>query len=170
MSAAAWRGFAVIPPAHRRVLLSAWHARRSRGLLWFLGLAGLLLASLQIAVWWFTHQQTPRFTILTAMGVTVLATVWIWATLVSNVLLQNHPHTARLLPAQVPVLRNTLLGTAALLCAVTTLLSWFAGGPVLATAAGMALGLALLAVLLRWTWLGVLVAALGFWLPYFGSG
>jgi hypothetical protein len=70
----------------------------------------------------------------------------------------------------VPVLRNTLLSTAALLCAVTTLLSWLAGGPVLATAAGMALGLALLAVVLRGAWVGVLIAALGFSLPFLSVG
>jgi hypothetical protein len=53
---------------------------------------------------------------------------------------------------------------------VTTLLSWLAGGPVLGVATGMALGLALLAVVLRWAWVGVLIAALGFSLPLLSVG
>jgi hypothetical protein len=85
-----------------------------------------------------------------------------------NVLQQNHPHTARLLPAQVFVLRNTLRITGALLCAATTLLSWLAGGPVLGVAASMALGLASLALCLRWIWLWTLVVMLGWALPYLG--
>jgi hypothetical protein len=93
-----------------------------------------------------------------------------WAMLVFNVLRQNHPHTARLLPAQLPALRNTLLGTAALLCAVSTLLSWLAGGPVLATAAGMALGLASVALSLRWPWVWLVVATLGSSLPLLSVG
>jgi hypothetical protein len=85
-----------------------------------------------------------------------------------NVLQQNHPHTARLLPAQVFVLRNTLRITGALLCATTTLLSWLAGGPVLGLAAGMALGLAWLALTLRWVWLWPVGIALIFLLMYLG--
>ena len=177
MSAADRNGFKVIPTAYRQVLLSALQANRNRSSLWFLALVGLpVLVSVLGSSWWFIRKLPFTVSIsattiaLTAMPFAAIVLVAAWAMLVFNVLLQNHPHTARLLPAQVPVLRNTLLGTAALLCAVSTLLSWLAGGPVLATAAGMALGLALLAVALRLAWVGVLIAALGFSLPLLSVG
>jgi hypothetical protein len=105
-----------------------------------------------------------------AMPFTAIVLVWAWVKLVYNVLLQNHPHTARLLPAQVPVLRNTLLGMAVLMCAVPTLLSWLAGGPMLAVTAGMALGLALVALCVRWVWLWAGLVVLGFSLSILSKG
>jgi hypothetical protein len=153
MSAASWNGFVVMRIAPQRALLSAWQANCNRGSMWFLGLMGLLLASLPITVWWFTHERDPQFTILAAAAVMGIATVAAWAMLAFNLLLQNHPHSARLLPAQVPVLRTTLWATGALLCALATLLGWLAGGPVLATAAGTALVLGWSVLCLRWAWL-----------------
>lgn len=169
MSAAAWKGFAVIPTAHRQVLLSAWQANRSRGAMWFLGLVGLLLALLPVVLWWLTPDHSLQASFEAMVSVSVVAIISLWGVLVNNVLLQNHPHTARLLPAQVPVLRNTLLGMAALLCALTTLLSWLAGGPVLGVAAGMAVGLASLALCLRWLWPWIFVTMLAWVLPYLGA-
>jgi hypothetical protein len=170
MSAAASKGFTLIPTAHRRVLLSAWQANRTRGSMWYFGFLGLVLASVAVWAWWPSPGQSPQGSVFTAMITTIFSAlaispivlVWAWAKLVYNVLLQNHPHMARLLPAQVPVLRNTLLGTAALLCAVPTLLSWVFGGPVLAIAAGLALGLASVALCVRWVWLWPLCVTLGF--------
>lgn len=177
MSAASWNGHDAMRTAPRRVLLSAWQANRSRGSMWYFGFLGLLLASVMVWTWWSSRGQTPQHTaftvvfttIFSAVAIAVIVLVGAWAKLVSNVLLQNHPHTARLLPAQVPVLRNTLCATASLLCALGALLSWLAGGPVLAIAAGMALGLALLALCQRWVWLWPLVVMLGWALPYLGA-
>jgi hypothetical protein len=176
MSAADWRSFAVIPTAHRRVLLSAWQANRNPRSLWFLALACLPVASVPVSMWWYTHTLpvTVSFPVTAivfmAMPFASIVLVAAWAMLLFNVLLQNHPHTARLLPAQVPVLRNTLCATAALLCGIATLLSWIADGPVLAIAAGMALGLAWLALILRWGWLWVVIGITPVWaLPSLGA-
>jgi hypothetical protein len=148
MSAVAWSSRDVMRTAPRQVLLSAWQANRSRGSMWFRGL--MVFAVLADAV-------------TSAWILTPIALLVAWSMLVSNVLLQNDPHTARLLPAQVPVLRNTLLGMAALLCITNTLLSWLLGRPVLVTAAGTAFWLVLFAWWQRWPWLGGPLAITFIW-------
>ena len=168
MSAAAWSSRDVMRTAPRRVLLSAWQANRSRGSMWFLGVLGLLLAVLPVVLWWLTPDRSLQVGFEAAVAESVVAFILFWGVLVNNVLLQNHPHTARLLPAQVSVLRNTLLGMAALVCALTTLLSWLAGGPVLDVAVGSALGLVWLAWCGRWVWLWMLGGMLFLALPFLG--
>jgi hypothetical protein len=97
-----------------------------------------------------------------------------WAIFIGNVLQQNHPTIARLVPHHASQLRLALLVAWALVILVAAALPGFAFGAPLAWACGTAASLAVLAAALRWPllWLAGIVApfAVGGLTQAFGAG
>jgi hypothetical protein len=138
------------------VVASAWRVLDERGtrLPWIL-LAMLLLslAPMELLLPAGTAVKLGGlFAVLLACGA-----LGLWLMFVFNVLRQNHPHWARLVPGHLAVLRHALyLGAAAITIGSATLAAW--GGWSWPVAALIAAPLcATVACALRWPWL---------WLPY----
>ncbi|MEP6874876.1 MAG: hypothetical protein ABI887_10970 [Burkholderiales bacterium] len=138
-----------------RVLLAPWQQRRNQGAMWpwllILGVVGVpALACL----------ATPTSNLVRAVALNVLAMPlaggWIWVLL--NLMKQNHPTAARLVPGQLRTLRCVLFGAWLGFTGLGVLLGAAVGHP-WAAAAGTALLLTLLMWLVRVPILGVF-----FWL------
>ena len=139
-----------------RILVGPWQQRRNQGGLWGLGLIALL-STLVVAVVAMVNSGSARG--YAAITVPVLGPLWMlgaWALLVLNVLEQNHPTFARLLPRQVGRLRVTLVAAWATAVGLAAMAAACIGLPALAWATATAAGLLALAAALRWPLLWLL--------------
>ncbi len=139
-----------------RVLAAPWQQRRNIGSLW--GLVFVVLACSSFPVILFTisllgskeaHVLRHTAELSAWIGAGALLVVG-WAMLVGNVLQQNHPALARLVPGHVGRLRAGLLAAWAVLILAAAAGPGFALDAPLAWACGAAAALALLAAALRW--------------------
>jgi hypothetical protein len=145
------------PQSLARILAAPWHQRRNAGSLWGVALVIALCfaAPVGLLAWHWLFADRPDDPLLVAAG----RSFWIgvaallvagWAMLVGNVLQQNHPTMARLVPHQASQLRLALLVAWALASLAAAALPGFAFDAPLAWACGVAAALALLAACLRW--------------------
>lgn len=146
------------PQAVARILAAPWHQRRNAGSLWGIALvvALCLAAPVGLLAWhWLFAPGRSDDPLLGAAG----RSFWVgvaallvagWAMLVGNVLQQNHPTIARLVPHHASQLRLALLVAWALASLAAAALPGFAFDAPLAWACGVAAALALLAACLRW--------------------
>ncbi len=162
-----------------RILAGPWQQRMNQGERWgaLLVLALCLLAPGAMFTWsmFFEPAEAERLR-HAAVTTYVVAAAWLllagWAMLVANVLRQNDPTLARLVPTHVSRLREALL----LAWALLTLLAAVGPGRYfdapLAWACGAAGASALLAAALRWPplWFAGLAAPLLAGAPYDWSG
>ncbi|HWH82357.1 MAG TPA: hypothetical protein VNU71_08980, partial [Burkholderiaceae bacterium] len=130
-----------------RVLAAAWQQRRNTGSVRVWAVLGAL-AVIVLAVCAATLRREVAFWLLTSMLAT--AVVGAWGMLVANLLQQNEPHAARLVPTHVSALRR-VAGAVAAGYVVVALATALAFG--LETAAALAIGLAAFATLLVVAWL-----------------
>lgn len=108
-------------------------------------LALVALPALAAMAWGGSTQR-----LLVPLGLSVAVVVTAWCLLVGNLLLQNQPHAARLVPGHVGRLRQVLL-LAWLLASLVVTAALLAGGLTLGPAWLLAAGgLALLGLLVRW--------------------
>ena len=146
-----------------RILAAPWQQRLGTGGRWSLLLvvAACLSIPVLLLVLGLLSGPGPRAEALHAGAV---GSTWIclfsllvmgWAMLVSNVLQQNHPTFARLVPHHPGQLRTALLVGWAMVSLSAAALPGFAFGAPLAWACGAAGGLALLAAAIRWPMLCV---------------
>ena len=154
-------------PALARVLAAPWQQRRNAGSLWGLFFVVLACASfpiLLLALSLFgdaSQADTMRHKAGLSAWIGAAALLLVgWAMLVGNVLQQNHPTLARLVPSHVGRLRAGLLAAWAVLILAAAAGPGFALGAPLAWACGAATALAVAAAVLRWPvlWLGMLAA------------
>ena len=149
------------------VLAAPWQQRRNVGGLWGLAVVVALCSAAPIGLWiWSLLAGSP---VAERLHNSAKASAWVgvgallmagWAVLVGNVLQQNHPTLARLVPGHVARLRSALLVAWAMLVLVAAGAPGFAFDAPLAWACGMAAVLALFAAALRWPLL---------WLPGFAA-
>ena len=150
-----------------RVLAAPWQRRRNIGSLW--GLFFVVLACSIFPILLFAVSLLGDPSQADAMRHKAALSAWIgaaalllvgWAMLVGNVLQQNHPALARLVPGHVGRLRAGLLAAWAFLILAAAAGPGFALGAPLAWACGAAATLAVAAAVLRWPvlWLGALAA------------
>ena len=158
----------------RRILAAPWHQRRNNKGLWMVVLIVALCCSVPAALLgWSLFQKSPELAAsmrhsAAASGriaALTLLVAW-WATIVANVLEQNHPTLARLVPHHPAQLRVALLAGGAGLVAFASLLLYREVPDPLACAVAAAIALALLAAAIRWPWL----FALGCAAPYLVTG
>jgi hypothetical protein len=153
--------------AHLKVLLAPWQLRRSRGELWSLAVVGLALLSLP--VFFITIAAETRRVeagLLSALAVLGLVLLAAWPMLVSNLLLQNDPHCARLVPGHTRVLRQAAWVVAGVLVAGATLTSVALGGPAWPVALGSTVFLVGIALGVRWPVLFFVPAVAGWTAPW----
>ena len=157
-----------------RVLAAPWHQRRNSSGLWGVALIVALcaLAPVSLSIWSLladpglaeSLQGGARRSALVGIAALLAAA---WAMLVSNVLQQNHPTLARLVPGHVGRLRGALLVAWALLVLFAAGVPGFAFGAPLAWACGMAVALLFLAAALRWPLLWLAGIAMPFAMSWF---
>jgi hypothetical protein len=138
-----------------RVLLGPWQQRRNQAGLWGLAIIAFACILLVIAIGFARGGSARGF----VLGTVVLLGMWsagAWALLVLNVLEQNHPTFARLVPRQPRHLRAALLLSWAALIGFTALAGAAFSAPVLAWATAAAALLVVLAAALRWPLLWLL--------------
>lgn len=156
------------PQAVARILAAPLHQRRNVGGRWGVALVLVLCfaAPVVLTTWSLFATAGPQAEQLRVgaggsfwIGVGALLVVG-WSMFVGNVLQQNHPTLARLVPHHASQLRLALLVGWALACLAATALPGFAFGAPLAWGCGTAAALAVLAAALRWPllWLGGLAA------------
>jgi len=153
-----------------RILAAPLHQRRNAGSRWGVALVLTLCfaAPVVLGAWSFLTTSEQRADMLRVgaggsfwIGVGALLVVG-WAMFVGNVLQQNHPTLARLVPHHASQLRLALLVGWAFACLAATALPGVAFGAPLAWGCGTAGALVLLAAALRWPllWLGGIAAPL----------
>ena len=149
-------------PSMARILLSPWQQRLSIGGRWSLFVvvaACLAIPALLLVASLFGDpgQQASMLRGATkSLWICLFAILVMgWAMLVSNVLQQNHPTLARLVPHHPVQLRAALLVAWAMVSLAAAAMPGFAFGAPLAWACGAAGGLALLATVMRWPMLGL---------------
>lgn len=108
-----------------------------------MSLAGLLPAA------WLAAVPLLRIVSLLGWALLMAAAIYGWTALLSNLLQQNHPRFARIVPGQVRALRHTLWAVAATLCALAAVIAAAAGGSALAGVTFAALVCAGVAMVLR---------------------
>jgi hypothetical protein len=155
------------------VLASVWRACGRAG--WVgAGLLGALLAVLAAlaaapqGVGWLPSAGLRRVLLFVCPSVSALVIVAFWMRLVVNVLQQNDPQLARLLPGQVRALRAALCGLAVSVGLTAALISVSFGGPLLAVLAGVLATLTGMAAVLRWPLSGFALMALSWSAPLLG--
>ncbi len=157
-----------------RVLAAPWQQRCNAGGLWGLALIAALcaVAPVSLSIWSLLanpalaeslHEGVKRSAML---GIAALLIAG-WAILVSNVLQQNHPTLASLVPGHVGRLRGALLVVWALLVLVAAGVPGFLFDAPLAWACGMAVALLFLAAALRWPPLWLPGIAMPFLMSWF---
>ena len=159
------------------VLAAPWHQRRNAGGLWgIFVVVALCFSAPVVLLTWSLFLEPGRHAVL--MRIAAGRSAWVglaalliagWAMLVGNVLRQNHPTIARLVPHHTGQLRLALLVAWALVSLVAAALPGFAFDAPLGWACGVAAALALLAACLRWPvlWLLGIVAPFGVnWLTH----
>jgi hypothetical protein len=151
-----------------RILAAPLHQRRNVGNRWAVALVLTLCfaAPVVLGAWSLLATSEHQAEMLRIgaggsfwIGVGALLVVG-WAMFVGNVLQQNHPTLARLLPHHASQLRLALLVGWALACLAATALPGFAFGAPLAWGCGTAVALVLLSAAVRWPllWLGGIAA------------
>lgn len=156
------------PQALARILAAPWHQRRNAGGRW--GPACVLVlcfaAPVVLYTWSLLTSHRPQAEMLRIgaggsfwVGVGALLVVG-WAMVVGNILQQNHPTQARLVPHQPGQLRLALLVAWALASLAAAALPGFAFDAPLAWGCGAAGALVLLAAAVRWPllWLAGIAA------------
>jgi len=136
------------------VLHSAWQARRNRGSLWLpIGLLSLVVL-VPVVLWVVlpAERAARAVPIVTAL-LAVLASLTAWTMLAFNVLRQNHPHWAAVVPGHASALRQALLVAVVCISALSGLIGTWAGWPFIATALCVAATCAAVACAMRWWWL-----------------
>ncbi len=148
-------------PAHSsplaRVLVAPWQHRRNAGSLWGVAFIVLACSAFPVVLFALSVLGDPgqaaflrhKAALSGWIGVGALLVVG-WAMLVGNVLRQNHPALARLVPGHVGHLRAALLVAWAMLILVAAAGPGFAQDAPLAWACGTAAALAVFAAALRW--------------------
>ena len=156
------------PHALARILAAPWHQRRNAGGRW--GLALVLALCFAAPVVLFTWSLVSRSSQQSAMlRISAGASFWVgvgallvvgWAMVVGNLLQQNHPTQARLLPHHPGQLRLALLVAWASASLAAAGLPGFAFDAPLAWGCGAAAALVALAAALRWPllWLAGIAA------------
>jgi hypothetical protein len=148
-------------PAHStalaHVLAAPWQQRRNvhglRGLLFVLALCGAAPGVLYTASLFSEPSTADRLRFGAVLSVTIgLGAIVLvgWAMLVGNLLQQNHPTFARLVPGHVGRLRSALLAAWAALVLCAAAGPGFLLDAPAAWACAAAAGLALFAAMLRW--------------------
>ena len=158
-----------------RILAAPWQQRRNRKGLWMVALIAALCGSAPVALFTWSLFEIPELAASLRHGaaasgriaVVALAMAW-WATVVANVLEQNHPTLACLVPNHAMRLRGALLAAWAALTALVSL-AWYGDTPEsLACGVVAASFLAVLAASVRWPSVCVvasLASCLVFWTP-----
>ena len=146
------------PQSVARILAAPWQQRRNAGSLWGVALVVALCFAAPVGLlawhWLFAAGRSDDPLLGGAfrsfwIGVAALLVAG-WAMLVGNVLQQNHPTIARLVPHHASQLRLALLVAWALASLAAAALPGFAFDAPLAWACGIAAALAVLAACLRW--------------------
>ncbi|MBV8036104.1 hypothetical protein [Roseateles sp.] len=130
--------------AFNQMLLASWRQRDRDAPGGRRLLAALALLGLGVTLYTATG---VRLAVLAVSA--VLALAMLWMALVGNLLQQNHPHAARLVPGHVRWLREAALGSWMLLSLACALLLW-AGLPRLPSLAAALLFVAAVLVLMAW--------------------
>ena len=155
------------------VLAAPWQQRRNRRGLWVIWLIVALCFSLPIAMLAWSLFENPELAAAmrhgaaasARIGLVTLLIAW-WAVVVANVLEQNHPTLARLVPHHAAQLRAALLAGAAGMVAFASLALRGLAPDSLACAVVAAVVLAVLAASVRWPLLWIL----GCLVPYVTNG
>ena len=144
------------------ILVAPWQQRRNRNGLWGVTLIVALCALPPVGLVVFSFFADPLLApelrrsaaIAGRIAALALAAAW-WAVLVGNVLEQNHPTLARVVPGHPRRLRAALL--VALGALVAVLVGIVLGGPIdpLVGIAVLTPVLALVAVSMRWPWIWI---------------
>ena len=146
------------PHSLAHILAAPWQQRRNAGASWGTAIVvALCFAAPLVLLGWslFADSSQQAFMLRFSAG----RAAWIgvgallvagWAILVGNVLQQNHPTIARLVPHHAGQLRLALLVAWALASLAAAALPGFGFDAPLAWGCGIAAGLALLAACLRW--------------------
>ena len=151
------------------ILSAPWQQRRNQNGMWGVALIAALcvLAPVALAAWSLFADPlvAPNLRHSAAVSgriaVVALSMAW-WAVLVNNVLEQNHPTPAQLVPEHPRRLRAALLVTGAALAAAQVAVAVGAGFDAWVAVASVAPAIALLAAFMRWPWLWFI----GFVTPY----
>ena len=158
-----------------RILAAPWQQRRNRKGVWMVVLIAALCCSAPVALFAWSLFEIPDLAASLRHGaaqsgriaVVALVLAW-WATVVANVLEQNHPTLARLVPNHAMQLRGALLAAWAALTALVSL-AWYGDTPELLACAVIAASfMAVLAASLRWPIVcavASLASCLVFWTP-----
>jgi hypothetical protein len=151
------------------ILSAPWHQRRNRkGMLGFALIVALCLLPPVVVFMWSVFADPlmapdlRRSAVVAGRGaIAALSTAW-WVVLVHNVLEQNHPTLAQVVPEHPRRLRAALLVTWALLVVALVGVVFGGVGDALAGVAVSAPAFALLAASVRWPalWFGGVVASL----------
>ena len=144
-------------PTIRLILAAPWHQRRNAGGLWTIVLICSLCCSASVALFAWSLFMNPELAaslrhsaaVTGRIAVVSLMLCW-WTVVVANVLEQNHPTFARLVPQHPAQLRMALLAGWAGLVAFASLLLYPDVPDLLACALGAALVLAVVAAGVRW--------------------
>jgi hypothetical protein len=155
------------PAPLARVLAAPWQQRRNAGSLWGLVFIVFACSSFPIVLFALSVLGDPgqsdflrhKAALSAWIGIGALLVVG-WAMLVGNVLRQNHPALARLVPGHAGHLRTALLVAWTMLTLFAAAGPGFALDAPLAWACGAAAALAVFAAALRWPilWLGGIAA------------
>ena len=157
-----------------RILAAPWQQRRNGGSLWGIAVIIALCAAAPVALTTWSLVADPGMA--DSLRVSARASAWVgvaalliagWAMLVGNVLRQNHPTLARLVPGHVMRLRGALLAAWAMLVLLAAGVPGFAFDAPLAWACGMAASLVALAAALRWPVLWLAGFAMPFLVTWF---
>ncbi|MEP6504575.1 MAG: hypothetical protein ABJD97_14650, partial [Betaproteobacteria bacterium] len=120
-----------------RILVGPWQQRRSQGGLWGLALIALLCMLTAVAVGVVSGGSARSYAVV-SIAVLGMGMLGGWAFLVLNVLEQNHPTFARLVPRHVGRLRATLVMAWMALVALAAVAATAFGSPTLAWATAVA--------------------------------
>ena len=156
------------------VLAAPWQQRRNAGSLWgFAVVAALCFAApVVLSIWSLladpsaaeSLRQNARASAWVGVAALLIAG---WAMLIGNVLQQNHPTLARLVPGHVARLRGALLAAWTMLVLLAAGVPGFAFDAPLGWACGTAASLAALAAALRWPVLWLAGFAMPFAMTWF---
>ncbi|HZV92448.1 MAG TPA: hypothetical protein VFF72_04480, partial [Caldimonas sp.] len=115
------------------------------------------------ALVWMTAPAAEHISIapILAAALLIAGLMGVWTAIVFNVLLQNHPRTARIVPCQLRALRQALWSAAAFASAASAVICGLAGGPVLMTFACAVLACTVIAACMRWPifWFAIILIA-----------
>lgn len=154
-----------------RVLASALQARRQRGSLIVWGVLLVLALALPVLAWVLIGpEKGPKIAGVLTLVLLSALTLSAWAMLTFNVLQQNQPGLACLLPGHVATLRRTLQLVTGALVVAGAAVSWAVSDHVTPglVIAGLACGF--IAAGFRWPAAWLLLALPGWTLPWIGGG